>query len=161
MNKSSKPDLDSGCQLLHNMSVAPQTVITYEGGQRRIYGKGIVFRMPDFHENLTPAKILTLLDESVASEGGTTAVLPVDAEAEDCLRQRIEAHARTLALPPAAIIVDSYLKGDRVCKDLISVVTVLAKSSDHVYLRDKQPNLAAIRPGRRVVVLLPPEGGLP
>ena len=41
------------------------------------------------------------------------------------------------------------------------MVTVLAKSSGHVYLRDKQPNLAAIRPGRRVVVIVPPQGSLP
>jgi len=36
---------------------------------------------------------------------------------------------------------------------------VLAKSSGHVYLRDKEPNLAALRPGRRVVVCVPPANG--
>jgi len=41
------------------------------------------------------------------------------------------------------------------------IVTVLAKSSGHVYLRDKQPNLTAIQPGRRVVVLIPPQGSAP
>ena len=29
--------------------------------------------------------------------------------------------------------------------------------SPRVYLRDKEPNLAAIRPGRRVVLLVPPD----
>ncbi len=182
MTKLPKRSPDSQGQWLHNMSVAPQTVITYEGGQQRSYGKGIVFRMPEFHENLTPARILALLDESATGQGMSSppaplpsreqapcthgrpadvgsmpAAIPTDAEAEGRLRQRIEAHARTLALPPAAVVLDNYLKGDRVCKDLLSVVTVLAKSSGNVYLRDKQPNLAAIRPGRRVVVLLPPE----
>jgi len=41
------------------------------------------------------------------------------------------------------------------------IVAVLAKSSGHVYLRDKQPNLTAIQPGRRVVVLIPPQGSAP
>ena len=39
--------------------------------------------------------------------------------------------------------------------DLLAVYTVLAKSSDQVYLRDKEPNLARIESGRRVVLRLP------
>ena len=84
-----------------------------------------------------------------------------DPEADRQLRERINAHALTLPLPPAAVVTDSCFQGDQVCEDLLSVVTVLAKSSGHVYLRDKQPNLAAIQPGRRVVVLIPPPGSLP
>ena len=32
--------------LLHNMSVAPQTVITHQGGDRRTYGHGRVYCLP-------------------------------------------------------------------------------------------------------------------
>ena len=111
--------------------------------------------------SLNSARILALLDGSPTEANSRPATAPTDLEADRQLRERINAHALTLPLPPAAVVTDSCLQGDQVCEDLLSVVTVLAKSSGHVYLRDKQPNLAAIRPGRRVVVLIPPQGSLP
>jgi hypothetical protein len=36
----------------------------------------------------------------------------------------------------------------------LNALTVLSKSSDHVYLRDKEPNLSALRPGRQVILLV-------
>ena len=147
--------------LLHNMSVAPQTVITHQGGDRRTYGHGRVYCLPDFKGKLNSARILALLDGSTAKANSRRAKARTDLEADRQLRERINAHALTLPLPPAAAVTDSCLQGDEACEDLLSVVTVLAKSSGHVYLRDKQPNLAAIRPKRRVVVIVPPQGNLP
>jgi hypothetical protein len=161
MNRIHKPAAESPVPLLHNMSVAPRTVISHQVGDRRTYGKGRAFRMPDLDGSLNSARILALLDGSPAKANGQPTTAPTDQEADQQLRERINAHALTLPLPPAAVITDSSLTGDEVCQDLLSVVTVLAKSSSHVYLRDKQPNLAAIRPGRRVVVLIPPQGSLP
>ena len=159
MNKTHKAAREPLGPLLHNMSVAPQTVITHQGGDRRTYGTGWIYRLPDFQGSLDSARILALLD-GVPTETKSRQT-PIDPEADRQLRERINAHALTLPLPPAAVVTDSCLQGDQVCEDLLSVVTVLAKSSGHVYLRDKQPNLAAIQPGRRVVVLIPPQGSLP
>ena len=161
MNKIRKPTTESSVPLLHNMSVAPQTVISHRGGDRRTYGKGWIFRMPDVEGSLDSARILALLDGVPTKAKRRPAKAPTEQEADRQLRERINAHARTLPLPPAAAVTDSSLKGDEVRQDLLSVVTVLAKSSSHVYLRDKQPNLAAIQLGRRVVVLIPPQGSLP
>jgi hypothetical protein len=117
--------------------------------------------MPDVEGSLDSARILALLDGSPTKANRRQATAPRDQEADRQLRERIDAHALTLPLPPAAAVTDSSLTGDEVCQDLLSVVTVLAKSSSHVYLRDKQPNLTAIQSGRRVVVLIPPQGSLP
>ena len=161
MSRIRKPTPEPPAPLLHNMSVAPRTVISHQGGDRRTYGKGWAFRMPDVDGSVNSARILALLDGSPTRANSQQATAPTDQEADRQLRKRIDTHALTLPLPPAAVVTDSSLTGDEVCRDLLSVATVLAKSSSHVYLRDKQPNLAAIRPGRRVVVLLPPEGSLP
>jgi len=143
------------------MSVAPRTVISHQAGDRRTYGKGLAFRMPDFEGSLDSARILALLDGSPAKGNSRPTTTPIDLEADRQLRERINAHALTLPLPPTAVVTAHCFQGDHVCQDLLSVVTVLAKSSSHVYLRDKQPNLAAIQSGRRVVVLISPQGNLP
>ena len=70
------------------------------------------------------------------------------------MRRRVNEYATRLALPPAAIITDAAEEAEPV-DDLLAVYAVLAKSSDRVYLRDKEPNLARIEPGRRVVLRLP------
>jgi hypothetical protein len=161
MNKIRKSVREPLGPLLHNMSVAPQTVITHQGGDQRTYGKGWVYRMPDLQGSLNSARILALLAGSPKKTRSQQATAATDLKADRQLRERINAHALTLPLPPAAVVTDSCLPGDQVCEDLLSVVTVLAKSSGHVYLRDKQPNLATIQPGRRVVLLIPPQGSLP
>ena len=161
MNKIRKSAREPLSPLLHNMSVAPQTVITHQGGDRRTYGTGWIYRLPDFQGSLDSARILALLDGVPTETKSQPNTAPIDPEADRQLRERINAHALTLPLPPAAVVTDRCLQGDHVCDDLLSVVTVLAKSSGHVYLRDKQPNLATIQSGRRVVVLIPPQGSLP
>ena len=75
-------------------------------------------------------------------------------EAEEELRRRVNEHAAQLSLPSAAVLAGSA-EGAEPVDDLLTVYTVLAKSSDRVYLRDKEPNLSTIRPGRAVVLRLP------
>jgi hypothetical protein len=67
----------------------------------------------------------------------------------------IEARAHELPLPPAVAITAQARVGDTDCTDLVTIITVLAKSSSRVYLRDKEPSLSAIVTGRRLVLLLP------
>ena len=59
----------------------------------------------------------------------------------------------------APLIIAVARNPARLERNLLTVLTVLAKSSGRVYLRDKEPNLAAIRPGRRVVLVIPPGWG--
>ncbi len=138
-----------GSGLLHNMSAAPTTVVTHAAGDRLLVGRRLVFAWPAKLSRAEPADLLAALD------GAPSRASPDDVEA--ALRRRLDEHARTLPLPPAAAVTDQAGPADPVCRDLLSVLAVLAKSSPHVYLRDKEPNLAALRPGRRVVLLLPPE----
>jgi hypothetical protein len=56
---------------------------------------------------------------------------------------------------PPAVLVAGKADGPETINDLLAICAVLAKSSDRVYLRDKEPNLARIEPGRRVVLQLP------
>jgi len=162
MSESNSP-MNRGVALLHNMSVAPRTVINYKASKRRVYGTGLIFQMPDAIDSLTPAKLLALLDKQPGSKAprrrNPVKLTPNEAEAE--LRARIDAHAQSLRLPPVAAVVPNAVKGDRTESDLLTVVTVLAKSSSHVYLRDKEPNLASITPGRRIILLLPPDRSEP
>ena len=137
--------------LLHNMSAPATTVISHRAGQ---YGSRVVFALPEAKGPLTPVGVLAWLDGR-HWRSRFRAGAQAD-EAEAALRARLDAHARTLALPPAAVVSDRAAKGDRKERDLLTVLTVLAKSSGRVYLRDKEPNFAAIRPGRRVVLVIPP-----
>jgi hypothetical protein len=66
----------------------------------------------------------------------------------------VNEYAARLALPPAVVVTDAADAAEPV-DDLLAVYAVLSKSSDRVYLRDKEPNLARIVSGRRVVLRLP------
>jgi hypothetical protein len=77
-----------------------------------------------------------------------------DAAAGAELRRRVNECAARSALPSAALVTDAADAAEPV-DDLLAIYTVLAKSSDRVYLRDKEPNLERIEPGRRVVLRLP------
>ena len=58
--------------------------------------------------------------------------------AEEELRRRIQARALELALGPVVAVTTQVRDGDIECTDLLTIMTVLAKSSSRVYLRDKE-----------------------
>lgn len=133
--------------LLFNMSAQPTAVLTHRADRRFLLGQRVAFCLrSDFR--CEPACLLERLDAR-PWHGPPTA-------AEE-LRRRIAGRAPHLPLPAAAAALDSAESYELICDELLDVLTVLAKSSAHVYVRDKEPNLAALRPGRRVVLLLPPE----
>jgi hypothetical protein len=131
------------------MSAQPTAVIRHTAGDAFLRGRRLVFALPALAGSLGAASLLALLDG---------APWPADQDADAELRRRLNAHALALALPGAAPVLDRAGPGDPACAELLDVLTVLAKSSAHVYLRDKEPNLSAIRRDRRVVLLLPPDG---
>ncbi len=133
--------------LLHNMSCAPSAQIQHKSPFRRTGGRGIVFSLRGGQD---------VLDRLIRPKPGELPLVPAD-NVERELRNRIDAHARTLPFPAAALVTDKTEPEDEECNDLLTIVTVLAKSSGHVYLRDKVPNLSQIRAGRRIVLLIPDE----
>jgi hypothetical protein len=128
--------------LLHNMSAPPRMVIRHKAAAPA--GRALLFRLPEEIPNTGPEGLLAQLTGSGWASG----------DAGDELRRRVNECAAQLALPPATLVIDAADAAEPV-DDLLAIYTVLAKSSDRVYLRDKEPNLARIEPGRRVVLLLP------
>lgn len=133
--------------LLHNMSVPSKTTITHDAPANRVYGHGIVVALPDGFATEGSSDLLKALGYRPHSK----------ASADQQLRQVIETRALALPLPPAVAVTGQSRDGDTECTDLVTIVTLLAKSSSRVYLRDKEPNLSSIVAGRRLVLLLPME----
>ena len=134
--------------LLHNMSAPAQTTINWGAPARRLFGFGIVIALPEICNAACASQLLQLL------EGGKRKTAKA-AEAE--LHRRIQARALELPLPPVTAATSQVRDGDIECADLLTIMTVLAKSSSRVYLRDKEPNLVSIVPGRRLVLIVPKE----
>jgi hypothetical protein len=109
-------------------------------------GSTLLFRLPPGVRDSGPSGLLARLTGRQWTRG--------DAGAEAELRRRVNEYAARLPLPTAALVAGSAEEAEPV-DDLLAVYAVLAKSSDRVYLRDKEPNLARIEPGRRVVLRLP------
>ena len=74
--------------------------------------------------------------------------------AERELKKRINEHVKTLPYPPAALIVPEG-KPDEQCGCLLTVCTILSKSSGQVYLASKNPNLSYLAAGRAVRMFIP------
>ncbi len=134
--------------LLHNMSAPAKTTISLDAPAQRLFGFGIVIALPENCEAARPSELLQLL------VGGKRQTAKV---AETELHRRIQARAIELPLPPVAAATAQTRNGDVECTDLLTIMTVLAKSSSRVYLRDKEPNLASILPGRRLVLIVQKE----
>jgi len=130
--------------LLHNMSAPPLMVIQHKAVAPA--GRTLLFRLPPEVRNTGPEGLLAQLTGRSWTGG--------DAAAGEELRRRVNEYAARSALPPAVLVTDAADAPEPV-DDLLAVYAVLAKSSDRVYLRDKEPNLARIEPGRRVVLRLP------
>ena len=130
--------------LLHNMSAPPRMVIQYKAAAPA--GRTLLFRLPPEIPNTGPEGLLAQLTGRSWTSG--------DAAACAELLRRVNESAAQLALPPATLVIDAADAAEPV-DDLLAIYTVLAKSSDRVYLRDKEPNLARIEPGRRVVLRVP------
>jgi len=134
--------------LLHNMSAPAKTTISWEAPAHRLFGFGIVVALPE----TCVADCANQLLQQLEIERRRTA-----RAAEDELRRRIQARALELPLPPVTAISAQAHEGDIQCTNLLTIITVLAKSSPRVYLRDKDPSLASIVPRRRLVLIVPRE----
>lgn len=135
---------DGRGRLLHNMSAPSKAVLSRIARPQRI-GRGVVYEL-SANQGSDSTDLLQALGYPQPATRH---------EAEEQLRAILHAHRAALPLPAAAIIHDRASPDDKVCDDLLSVLTVLAKSSGNVFLRDKEPNLDAIVSGKRVIVVIP------
>ena len=139
--------------LLHNMSAPSKTTIVHTG---TFVGSRVGFDLPRRAALASPRGLLSWI--------GVTHRRLTPAAAAQELTDRIEAQAALLPLPPvAAILTDrgANTTGLAVCPDPLTILTVLAKSSERVYLRAKTPILAGLVPGRRLVLVLPADYPIP
>ena len=137
----------TGGPWLRNMSVPTKTTVTRVTWNHRVYGHGVIVALPEKYRAASQVELLKALG------GKKTRKETLD----HALRRLIESRARELPLPPAVAITGQARDGDAECTDLVTIVTVLAKYSSRVYLRDKEPNLSSIIAGRRLVLLIPRE----
>jgi hypothetical protein len=124
------------------MSVAPRTVITWRAKPSQQRCRKVRFCLPA-EANLTVSGILEQLVPDY--KGGQSRIE---------LRKRIESHAKQLMLPPVVLATPAG-EPDESCDHLLTICTVLAKSSGAVYLRDKEPNLSRLAPGASVILHIP------
>ncbi len=132
--------------LLHNMSGSPRTVISQAANPRFATTTGVLIRLPEGIKRTNAESLLEQLGISGPFSRAT---------ARTRLCQLINERAEALPLPPAALISDQATGRDRTEGDLLTICTVLSKSSDRIYMRDKEPNLNAILPSRRLILLIP------
>jgi hypothetical protein len=130
------------------MSAAPRTAIVRPATADIEVTDGVLVRLDDSVTDTSSKAILARL-------GITDRLSPRAAHARLCAL--LNERALALPYPPAALVTDRATGRERVVTDLLSVCTVLSKSSGRLYLRDKEPNLSGIRRSRRLVLLISKE----
>ncbi len=143
--KEPRPRQGGASTILRNMSCAPRSQIQHRSPYRRSQCRGIVFGFRPDQDVV--AGLLEAAGPDVTDERNFRSTL----------RNLIDAHAKAMQLPAVALVTDRAEPEDEQCCDFLSVITVQAKSSARIYLRDKVPNLDQIQSGRRIIVIIPQE----
>jgi len=107
-------------------------------------GKIVLFALPEGLN--TAADILARIDDEQWRGN--------EELAERELKRRINEHVKTLPYPPAALILARGEPNEQ-CGCLLTVCTILSKSSGQVYLASKNPNLSYVTAGRAVRMFIP------
>jgi hypothetical protein len=129
--------------MLHNMSAPHRTTIRHSAPAGSSRCRRLVVEWTQTARKPSAQTVLAILTGS-----------PSRRAAAD-LRRLIQQHAASLPWPGALLVTAQVEPHDLVCDEPLTICTVLAKSSDAVYLRDKEPNLDRITPHLRVVLQIP------
>lgn len=153
--------------LLHNMSAPPKTVVSFTGlgfakpaqSPKAALAHDAAARngAEDFGTVLTFALAAEMSAKSARSILRLLQAKP-GSDPDGTLTALIEARAAELPLPDGVLVVPPNARGlHRILwPDLLSVLAVLSKCSDHVWLRAKNPALSAALARRSVSLFVPP-----
>ena len=147
MNDIERP---AGEALLHNMSAPPKAAINHPGSTATQRGLWLELRLPTLEPGiaLSPVELALLLGlGQFESRLG----------AERALRTLVNAHAATLPFPPACVVTNQRNLAVEEVFEVLTIITVLSKSSGHVYLRDKEPNFDRLVAGASLALIIPNE----
>ena len=155
------------CPLLHNMSSPPKTVVKYAGLEGltkqsgpggsgvtgikymnpRVFGQAVRFLLPKEFCEQEPENILKLLGISHNSKFSN---------ATEQLAALINQRAKELPLPEGCAVIKTDATQAEIWTDALSVLAILTKCTDTIWLRSKTPSLAGARTKRTVSLLVPP-----
>ena len=153
--------------LLHNMSAPPKTVVKYEGLEGltkqsgpggsgvtgikymnpKVFGQTVRFLLPKEFCEQEPENILKLLGISYNSKFSN---------ATEQLVAMINQRAKELPLPEGCAVIKTDAMQAEIWTDALSVLAILTKCTDTIWLRSKSPSLAGARTKRTVSLLVPP-----
>lgn len=155
----SEPRESAHSGLLHNMSAPPKSVVQYGGladlkqkqtgavnSTPQIAASGALalrFDLPIELKGCSASELLRHL--GVKPQRGAPAQL-------DAL---IDARARELPLPPGCAVIATQPSHRMIWRDTLSVLAILAKCSDTLWLRDKNPSLSSALSRTQVSLLVP------
>lgn len=145
--------------LLHNMSAPPKSVVQY-GGLMALKKELAGHDRPGLQMKVSRAVALRFelpADLKARSASGLLRHLGVEPKREAAaqLDALIDARARELPLPPGCAVVASQPSHQVIWQDTLSVLAVLAKCSDTLWLRDKNPSLTSALARSCVSLLVP------
>jgi len=158
---------DTTNSLLHNMSAPPKSVVAYaglsdlfqDGGpdldkrtslqikNDTLFGTPVRFTLDEEWRHLQPRVILARLG-----------VKPEQSPGVDPARQLtllIDRRANELPLPEGCAVIPESALHSVLSRDPLTVLTILCKSSDTVWLRTKTPSLFAPIERSSVTLLIP------
>jgi hypothetical protein len=166
------PPPETACDLLHNMSVPPKSTVRYVGlaglvDVRSPGGAGVTTaRVSTKWVHGTPVRVEWLhgppasVDDLYNATRRAIAYGSVaDRSGRDphrVLMQAINQCAAALPLPPGCAVIPSESSHVQVWTDVLTVLAVLSKCSDTVWLRDKTPSLTQALAVQGVSLLVPP-----
>jgi len=153
--------------LLHNMSAPPKTVVKYSGLEGfakqtgpggsgltglkymnpKVVGQVVRFLIPDEYFKQEPEKILELLRITYDSKSISAA---------EQLTALINQRAKELPLPEGCAVIKTDVSQPEIWTDALSVLAILTKCTDTIWLRSKSPSLVGARTKRTVSLLVPP-----
>ena len=153
--------------LLHNMSAPPKTVVKYSGLEGlskqtgpggsgvtslkymnpKVVGQVVRCLIPDEYFKQEPEKILELLRITYDSKSISAA---------EQLTALINQRAKKLPLPEGCAVIKTDVSQPEIWTDALSVLAILTKCTDTIWLRSKSPSLVSARTKRTVSLLVPP-----
>lgn len=148
--------------VIHNMSAPPKSVVSFEGlvvpsqlqqppGERPqlgTFGVPVCFSLPETWRSLSLQELLREVDPKCRAR--------TQSQQESRLASLLAARAYALPLPDGCLVISRQEHHAALWPDALSALAVLAKCTDTVWLRDKEPSWQAALARIAVSLLVPP-----